>query len=168
MKNSLQILILDEKKQMFTSLTKYLQNRFGKRLAITNCSDSETSLQMINPNSHVLILDYLEKNEQWGINNASEIFNRIKSKNSQNQILILTANEYLPEASLEIELKASQYVLRREQYMQKIKLLFDENIMPTFTKEFREYNVKDFILMFIIAFGSMAIIYFACLSIFVV
>ena len=166
MARSLNLLIIDEKKQIADPLSKYLNDRFGSRVDISTCYDAEGCLLKMSPRSHILILDYPAKNENKGTNKVMDLFNRIRKRGPQNKISIISSAEDMPKATEEIERKTNEYVLRREQYVEKAMLLIDQTLMPPFRKKFHEYNVQDFVVMFAIAFCSMAFIYFVFLRIF--
>jgi DNA-binding NtrC family response regulator len=171
MAHALNLLIVDEKKQIADPLMHYLYDRFGNRVDVSSCFDAETCIQKISNRSHVLILDYPivgeNKSPNKGTTRVLDMFYRIKKRSPQNQVSIITSALDVPKATEEIERKTNQYVLRRERYVRKAAQFFDQTVMVPFRKKFHEFNVQDFIVMFIISFCIMAFIYFAFMEIFV-
>jgi DNA-binding NtrC family response regulator len=172
--HTLNLLLVDDKKLIVSSLSKYLNDRFGMRINISSFFDEESCMLQIDDRSHVIILDYFLNSDSEKTKNGLEIFNSIKKRSPKTNVTMITSNEDIEDAIKEMQRGTSDYIINRERYLQKILLLLNQavlypikkTIVAPIRKIITEYTLQDYITTFILVFIAAGILVFLGLKIF--
>jgi DNA-binding NtrC family response regulator len=166
---ALNLLLVDDNTLIAGQLSKYLNNRFGKRINVLTFIDTDTCIQNINQHSHVIILDYFLNEEEKAFKNGLKHFNSIKKINHRTKVTILTSNSDVATATEEMQKETSDYIIKWEKSLQDIFQRFDKVIVrPVKTvvtypvmKIVEYYNINNYLMMFLVAFISIGAIVLA-------
>ncbi len=166
---ALNLVLLDDNTLMANPLSNYLNNRFGSRVRISAFYDVERCLRGIAEDAHVIVLDYLVngKVSKTGL----EKFNYIKKISPQTDVTLITSDEDAAGATEEMQRETSEYIMNREGYSRNIvhhinrKVVAPLRVFTTypFRKIIYFYTVKNYLMMFVVAFVSVGILVLAAL-----
>ena len=165
MSNALNLLIIDDNRLIIESLTKYLNDRYGSRISILSFNDVESCLLKVDQRSHVLILYYFSGPEDK-VKNGMDMYHTLKSRSPSTRAKVFSSTGDITNATDEIKHKVNEYVMKRVQSLQQAFRLFDEGFVHPVRQRIREFTIKDYVMMFVISFITMAVIYFAFVKIF--
>lgn len=174
----LNLLILDDKTIMAGPLSDYLNSRFGRRVAISTFFDADRCMRAMDNNSHVIILNYFinGKDKDNRYKNGLNTFNSIKKHNPSAEVTMITSNGDMTKATEEMQRGACEYIMHREQYLYDILQVLDSTVVVPLKKIVvlplkslvalpvrkitHYYSVKDYLMMFIVAFVSIGLLVF--------
>ncbi len=179
---TLNLLIVDDNKLISGPLSKHLHDRFGMRINISSFFDEESCMLKIDERSNVIVLDYFLNNGDNKTKNGLDIFNSIKKRSPNIEVTMITSNEAIPEAIEEMQRGASDYIIKRERYLQKMLVMLNRIVLsPVYhrvlspihrrvvlpiRKIIEDYTLQDYLTMFIVAFISVGTLVFFGLKIF--
>jgi DNA-binding NtrC family response regulator len=148
--NQLNLLILDDNSLIADPLSKYLNNRFGSRISLSTFIDADECIRNINRNSHVLILNYAMNGEDKGAGRRAEIFKSIRKLNPKTDVTMFTSKQGVFDATLEIQKNASDYIRKKERYLQDALSMIDDTVfIPVKTRIIHPLKklVQDYVFL---------------------
>lgn len=179
---ALNLLIVDNNKLIIDTLSKHLVTRFGMGVNISPFFDAESCQVKIDEQSHVIVLDYFLNHEEKENKRGLNIFNSIKEKNPTTQVTMISSSEAPLKAMEDMQRETSNYIIKQERSLQKIfrtinrivispvyKIVVSPihvRIILPIRKIISEYTLKDYLVMFIVAFISVGTLVFFGLKIF--
>jgi CheY-like chemotaxis protein len=165
---ALNLLILDDNKVIAGELSNYLNNRFGAKIKITAFLDADTGIQSIEEKSHVIILDYSLPNEVKGAKSGQKFFNSIKRLNPKTKVTVMTSDNDVAGATEEMKIGTSKYIMRLNLLNAVVVSPFRNVVLPIskvitypIKRVLHYYGIKQYLMMFLVAFGSIAFIVLA-------
>ena len=164
--SSLNLMLLDDNTLIAIPLSNYLNKRFGARVNISTFFDIDKCLRAIDEKSHVIILDYLQNNKSHSYKNGLKNFNSIKNLKPKTEVTMITSDGNMTQATEEMQRGACEYVMQSEQYVYNIPKLVNKIVIAPIKKVVtlpikqvtHYYNVKDYIMMFVVAFISIGVL----------
>jgi hypothetical protein len=168
----LNLSVLDKNSIIIGPLSTYLNTRFGERINITPYSDAEVCMQFIDDNSHVIILDYFINHEDRTGTKGLKLFETMKKRKPGSKVTMLSSREDIDVATEEMQQGASKYIMKNERGLYDIRFVLDKAarpmktiVIPVITLPIRKlvhyYNLKSYLMMFLVAFISVGILVIA-------
>lgn len=147
------LFIVDDNKLLAIDLKLFLENKFGTELNITNFSDGESCLKMIDKHTHIVILDYFLEGE-----NGLEILKAIKNINPNTEVIMLSGNEDIAIAVQTFRAGAKDYVVKGSGSWRKITKLVTTILLAPIHLIMREFKVTKFVAVFLLTFIIMGVL----------
>ncbi len=179
---SLNLLIVDKNKMLVDRLSLYLKDKFGIKVNISSFFDAESCAVKVDEESHVLVLDYFINKEKTPDKEASRIFDSLKQKNPNVKVTMISSEEEAAKAMEEMKKETTNYIIKQENQPEKmLSLLNRMTLSPAYTmvvspikiriilpivKIISEYTLRDYLVMFIIAFAVVGSLVYLALKIF--
>jgi ActR/RegA family two-component response regulator len=165
---TLNLLILDDNKVIAGDLSNYLNNRFGSRIKIAAFLDADTGIQNIREQSHVIILDYSLPNKVKVAKSGQKFLNSIKRSNPKTKVTLITSDKDIAGATEEMKIGTSKYIMRLNLLdtvvispFKTVVIPFSRVITYPIKKVLHYYNIKQYLMMFLVAFASIAFVVLA-------
>ncbi len=152
-KQGMNLFIVDDDKQVISDLKIYLNYRFGNDLNISTFCDGESCLEKVDKNTDIVILDYCLNGE-----NGVEILKKIKDINPKVEVIILTSHEDISLAIQSFRNGASDYVIKGNGALKKIKKIVYHIITEPIRIIIREFGVSKYMAIFFLTFAAMGIV----------
>jgi DNA-binding NtrC family response regulator len=164
---ALNLMIHDDNIVIAGPLSQYLANRFGEKINVSSYSDTDICMSNINKQSHVIILNYFLQHEDKRNKKGLKVFDSIKKRNPETKVTMLTSYEDVTMATEDMKRGTSKYM--------KLNLLNKVLISPFKTaalpitaviilpvkQVIHYYKIENYVMMFVVAFASMAILVLA-------
>lgn len=184
MKNQpMNLLIVDKNKQIVDKLSEHLKDKFGMQVNISSFVDAESCMLKVDDKSHVIVLDYFMNNNENGTSKSpAEIFNVIKAKSPNTKVTMISSEEEAAEAIEEMKKQTSSYVVKHDDGASKLLTELErKSVSPAYSmiispikvriimpivKIISEYTLRDYLIMFIIAFISVGSLVYLGLKLF--
>jgi ActR/RegA family two-component response regulator len=169
----LNLLVLDKNSLIVGPLSTYLNSRFGERVNISTYSDADECMLYVDKKSHVIILDYFINHEDRNATKGLKVFETMRKRNPESKVTMLTSREDIGVAIEEMQQGASKYIMKNERGLYDIRFVLDKVVIapiktvaiPIITLPIRKllhyYNLKSYLMMFLVAFLSVGILVIA-------
>ena len=144
------LFIVDDNKLLAIDLKLFLENKFGSELTITNFSDGESCLKMVDQHTQIVILDYFLDGK-----NGLEILKAIKNVNPNTEVIMLSGNEDIAIAVKTFRAGAKDYVVKGTGSWRKITKLVTTILLAPIHLIMREFKVTKFVAVFLLTFIIM-------------
>lgn len=151
-KQGMNLFIVDDDKLAVSDLKIYLNFRFGNDINISTFTDGESCLKNVDKDTHIVILDYVLKGK-----NGVEILKLIKDINPKTEVIMMSSNENVSLAIQSFRNGASDYVIKGEGALKKIKKIVYHIITEPIRIIIREFGVSKYMAIFFLTFVTMGI-----------
>lgn len=151
-KQGMNLFIVDDDKLVVSDLKIYLNYRFGNDLNISSFYDGESCLKKVDKDTDIVILDYSLNGE-----NGVEILKKIKDINPKVEVIILTSHEDISLAIQSFRNGASDYVIKGDGALKKIKKIVYHIITEPIRIIIKEFGVSKYMAIFFLTFVTMGI-----------
>jgi DNA-binding NtrC family response regulator len=151
-KQGMNLFIVDDDKLVVSDLKIYLNFRFGNDINISTFTDGESCLKKIDKDTHIVILDYFLNGK-----NGVEILKLIKDINPKTEVIMMSSNEDVSLAIQSFRNGASDYVIKGEGALKKIKKIVYHIITEPIRIIIREFGVSKYVAIFFLTFVTMGI-----------
>jgi DNA-binding NtrC family response regulator len=151
-KQGMNLFIVDDDKLVVSDLKIYLNFRFGNDIRISTFTDGESCLKKIDKDTHIVILDYFLNGK-----NGVEILKLIKDINPKTEVIMMSSNEDVSLAIQSFRNGASDYVIKGEGALKKIKKIVYHIITEPIRIIIREFGVSKYMAIFFLTFVTMGI-----------
>lgn len=151
-KQGMNLFIVDDDKLVVSDLKIYLNFRFGNDINILTFTDGESCLKKIDKDTHIVILDYFLNGK-----NGVEILKLIKDINPKTEVIMMSSNEDVSLAIQSFRNGASDYVIKGEGALKKIKKIVYHIITEPIRIIIREFGVSKYMAIFFLTFVTMGI-----------
>lgn len=152
---AINLFILNDNVEVAGKLRRYLVKRFGDLLHISLFFNSRSCLKMVDSHVHLVVVDdylYEDGNKETpGI----EILKKIKEKQPNTEVVILSSNENVGAAVEAMRSGARDYIRNKKGAWQRIMVILDQTIKQPIRYFVAEYGVNVFIFAFLITFIVM-------------
>ena len=149
----LNLFIVDDSALMANDLKLFLENKFGTDLAITNFTNGESCLKMVNDQTHIVILDYFLEGE-----NGLEILKSIKSLNPNTEVIMLSGNDDIAVAIQTFRAGAKDYVVKGTSDFKKVTKIITQILLTPINLIVREFGVSKMMAIFLLTFVIMGVV----------
>lgn len=149
--SKLNVFIVDDDSSTVTLVRNHLHKRFGRGLNISTYEDGESCLENMDEHTHVIILDYYLNGK-----NGLDILQKIKTKNSTTEVIMLSGNEDLVAAIESLKRGARDYVIKDSESIKRISTLV--NRMSESFRAAREPRYPGYRTFLLLTLTTMAII----------
>lgn len=147
------IFIVDDNKIVLATLKQALENRFNSNVQVSTFQDGESCLEKLNQVTHVVILDYYLEGE-----NGLEILKKIKEKNPDTQVIMLSSNEDVLLAIETFRQGAKDFIIKDRNAIGRVGKLIQNIVTAPIRILVREFGVSKFMAIFLMTFLTMAIV----------
>lgn len=157
---AINLYILNNNVEIAGKLRKYLLKRFGNLLNISLFFSSGSCLRMMDDRVDLVVVDdYLHAT---GGSTASgvEVLKRIKAKNPNTDVIILTSHEDIASAVDAMRNGARDYISNQRGAWQRIQAIIEQVIKQPIRFFVAEYGINTFVLVFMVTFLTMGIAVF--------
>jgi two-component system OmpR family response regulator len=107
------VFLVDDDKMYLTSLKNDLVKKF-KNIKFSTFQNGEECLNKMNDNPDIVILDYFLTNERPNALNGIDVLKKIKTASTNNEVIILSAQDKVEIAAEAIKSGAYEYVAKSE------------------------------------------------------
>lgn len=158
---SINVFILNDNVEVAGKLRKYLAKRFGGLLNISLFFSSRSCLNRLDGDVHLVVVDdYLYE----GANKTTpglDVLKRIKEKQPQTEVVILTSNEDVGTAVEAMKLGARDIIVNHRGAWQRIMSIIDQRVKQPIRYFVAEYGVNVFVMAFLLTFIAIGVaVYF--------
>lgn len=147
------LFIVDDDKLVVSDLKIYLNYRFGNDINISTFNDGESCLKKVDKDTHIVILDYFLNGK-----NGLEILKLIKEINPKTEVIMLSSNEDISLAIQSFRNGASDYVIKGDGALKKIKKIIYHIITEPIQIIIREFGVSKYMAIFFLTFAIMGVV----------
>lgn len=155
----LNLFIVDDNKLLATDLKLFLENKFEAELNISNFSDGESCLKMVNEQTNIVILDYFLNGK-----NGLETLKAIKAINPNTEVIMLSGNEDIAVAIQTFRAGAKDYVVKGSGSWKKITNIVTQILLAPIHLIVREFGVSKFVAIFFLTFFVMGVVVAVAIS----
>lgn len=153
------LFIVDDNKLMVTDLKHYLKQRFGDSLNVTVFGSGDSCIEMIDVNTHIVILDYYPEGKS-----GLEILKSIKKINPKTEVIMLSSNEDIGMAIEAFHKGANDVIIRGKGSLKKISAVVNKILTEPLRLMVREFGISKYMAAFLITFAIMGLVVYGVLN----
>ena len=151
--NQLNIFIVEKDEAVGAKLKEYLTKRFGDRIKVSIFQDGESSLDKVDSNTHVVIL-----NHSLADTTGIQVLKSIKEINNNVEVIMLADEEDIALAIESYQAGANMTVLKGTGSRKKVSALVKGFLMAPIRIIVIELGLSQRIAMFLMSFLTVGIV----------
>jgi two-component system response regulator HydG len=152
------LFIVDDNKLMLIALKQFIQKRFGNSLHISTFINGDSCLEMVNKETHIVILDYFMDGQ-----NGLEVLKQIKAKNPKTEVIMLSGNENKSITIETFRAGAKDYIVKERGAWDKVIILVESIITAPIKLMGKEFSISTKLIILLIEFAIIGVVVFSVL-----
>ncbi|MDZ4752107.1 MAG: response regulator [Flavobacteriales bacterium] len=152
-RRSINLFIVDDDQEVIVGLRRFLDQKFGNNINITEFNDGSIALRRVNQSTDIVVLDY-----QTEKRSEEHLIKEIKAINPKTQVIVLSTNENIGIAVDSYRNGANDVALVGVNAKSKISTMIYDVITFPIRLIVREFGVSKFVAIFLLTFITIGVI----------